>query len=284
MAFQENYYSSNGIQLHTLEAGDPEARTILFLHGFPEFWYAWEKQLPFFAERGWHAVAPDQRGYNLSSKPEGEAAYAMAQLTKDIAELIPQISKGKVVLVGHDWGGGVAWNLASQYPHLLEKLVILNMPHPKVLNQHLSSNIRQMRRSWYTAFFQLPWLPEFFSGAFHFKLLEKSLAGSAVPGTFTAQQMTHYKKAWSQPKALESMINWYRAYRYSPPKEILKIEVPTLLVWGRKDPFLGEEMAQPSIDTCRKGQLIFLEEATHWLHHEQPTQVNEAIQTFLEER
>ncbi|WP_205499962.1 alpha/beta fold hydrolase [Rufibacter psychrotolerans] len=282
MKTRAHSYSTNGIHLYTVEAGPAEGPTILFLHGFPEFWYGWKHQLAFFAAQGWHAVAPDQRGYHLSSRPHGVDAYTIDQLTQDIAGLIPQISQGQVVLVGHDWGGAVAWNLALHQPALLRQLVILNMPHPKVFHAHLTRNPKQMLRSWYAGFFQLPWVPEAVSSSFDFKVLESTMTGSARPGTFSAQELEAYKTAWNQPGALEAMINWYRAYKYHPIAADRKIDLPTLLLWGKQDQFLGTELAEPSVDQCRRGQLVFLDQATHWLHHEEPDRVNHLMLEFLQ--
>ncbi|ALJ00028.1 alpha/beta fold hydrolase [Rufibacter tibetensis] len=281
METRERFYTTNGIELHVVEAGQPNDKVILFLHGFPEHWYGWKNQLSFFSQQRWLAVAPDQRGYNLSSKPEGVKSYTIDELTKDIVGLIPQLTDQKIVLVGHDWGGGVAWNVALHYPQLLEKLVILNMPHPKVIHQHLTSNPRQMLRSWYTGFFQIPWVPETVSSTFDFKLLENTLTGSALPNTFSQEDITAYKEAWKQPGALENMINWYRAYKYNTVESPNPVEVATLLIWAKQDQFLGAELAQPSIEQCLNGHLVYLEEATHWLHHEKPDKVNNLILDFL---
>ncbi|KAA3436965.1 alpha/beta fold hydrolase [Rufibacter hautae] len=281
MDTRTNFYNTNGIRLHVAQAGPNDGKVILFLHGFPEFWYGWEKQLRFFSEQGWLAVAPDQRGYNLSTKPEGVEAYTVDELTQDMAELIPQLTDRKVVLVGHDWGGAIAWNLALHHSHLLEKLVILNMPHPVVMHHHLTHNPKQMLRSWYAGFFQIPWLPETLNSSFDFKLLESTMAKSAQPNTFSQQDLEKYKEAWRQPGALEAMINWYRAYKYNQIEPSQKVEVPTLMLWGKQDQFLGTELALPSIDQCQNGQLIFLKEATHWFHHEQPDRVNKLILDFL---
>ncbi|WP_181303974.1 alpha/beta fold hydrolase [Rufibacter sp. XAAS-G3-1] len=281
METRENYYQTNGIQLHTVELGPAGGQVILFLHGFPEHWYGWKNQLNFFSQKGWHAVAPDQRGYNLSSKPEAVKSYTIDELTKDIAELIPQLTAKKVVLVGHDWGGAVAWNVALHYPQLLEKLVILNMPHPAVIHEHLRHNPKQMLRSWYTGFFQIPWVPEAVNSILDFRVLEKTMTGSALPDTFRPEELETYKKAWAQPGAMEAMINWYRAYKYNPIETDHQIDVPTLILWGKQDKFLGTELALPSMEQCTNGQLFFLENATHWLHHEQPEKANAWIENFL---
>lgn len=281
MEIRENFVTANGIRLHVAEAGEPEGEVLLFLHGFPEFWYGWRKQLLFFAAKGYRVIAPDQRGYNLSSKPSGVKAYTLARLTADIADLIQQVIARKVYLVGHDWGGAVAWAMAQHYPDLLEKLIILNMPHLDIMQQELRKNPRQLQKSWYIGFFQLPLLPEAVSSAFNYKMLERSMASTAKAGTFTDADIARYKTAWQQPQALTSMINWYRAYKYNTLETTLEVKVPTLLLWGRKDTFLSDTMAAPSIRKCRHGQLMFLDDATHWLHHEKPDEVNQYIYDFI---
>jgi len=281
MSATEKYYDVNGIQLHVAEAGDPAGKVVLFLHGFPEFWYGWHHQLAFFAQQGYRAVAPDQRGYNLSSKPRGVKAYTLAHLTADMAALIKQLTDQKIILVGHDWGGAVAWTMAREYPELIEKMIILNMPHLQVFTEHLRKNPKQLLKSWYADFFQIPLLPEIFSSAFYYWLLEKSMVQSALKSTFSVADIAHYKVAWRQKRALTAMINWYRAYKYNSAASAEPIVVPTLLIWGKKDQFLNSAMAQPSIDKCRDGRLVFLPHATHWLHHEKPEEVNKLIFDFI---
>ncbi|MFT2008624.1 alpha/beta fold hydrolase [Pontibacter sp. 13R65] len=277
------YYHLPDVTLHVASAGNEAGETILFLHGFPEYWYGWHKQLAFFAEHGYNVVAPDQRGYNRSSKPAAESDYTLDKLTGDIIRLISQMGKEKVVLVGHDWGGMVAWSLAMHYPHLLHKLVILNIPHPSVMRQHLRTNPRQMLRSWYAAFFQVPVLPEQLAMALDYKALDKSLTGTARPNTFSESDLAAYREAWQQQDALTSMMNWYRAFKHSMLDLDKDVKVPTLMLWGKKDVTLGAEMAEPSIAKCMHGELIFLENATHWLHHEEAGRVNEEILRFIKE-
>lgn len=279
---RQKTYQLQQVSLHTMEAGPLDGQIILFLHGFPEFWYGWRNQLDFFAAQNYRVIAPDQRGYNLSSKPTEVKNYTLEILAADIAELINQLGSGKVVLVGHDWGGAVAWAVADQYPELLEKLIILNMPHLKILNHALRHNKKQMLRSWYAGFFQIPVIPEMLVKAFNFKLLERSLTTSSRPGTFLPENLSVYKQAWKQPGAITAMLSWYRATKYSSFKFKPTIEVPTLMLWGKKDKFLGEELALPSIEMCINGQLIFLNKASHWLHHEEPDRVNSLILNFLE--
>jgi pimeloyl-ACP methyl ester carboxylesterase len=280
MEISSQFYQVNGITLHAATAGSPAGKVILFLHGFPEFSLGWKKQLLFFAEKGFFAVAPDQRGYNLSSKPKGVKAYRIENLVADVVDLIKQLSTQKIILVGHDWGGGVAWEVAGQHPELIEKLIILNMPLLKVMRQTLKRNPRQMLRSWYAGFFQIPFFPEWFGSLFNFKILEKSMISSANKNTFSRQEMIAYKTAWRNPGAVKAMINWYRAYKYSQPA-LKRISIPTLILWGKKDKFLLPEMAEKSNLLCSKGKLILIEDATHWLHHEKVAKVNQLIQNFL---
>jgi pimeloyl-ACP methyl ester carboxylesterase len=281
MNTEEHYHQVNGITLHTVEAGDKGGDYIIFLHGFPEFWYGWKAQISFFAEIGYRVIIPDQRGYNLSSKPTGGKSYCLHYLVGDIAALIQQLTGKKVFLVGHDWGGAVAWQLALHHPQLLHRLVIINMPHPQVFNQTLKTSVAQMLHSSYAGFFQIPFLPEWTLRSFNYALLERSLLKTSKGGTFSKEDIAAYKKAWQQPGALTSMINWYRAYKYNTLSTLGRIELPVLLIWGRKDHFLLPQMAQDSIDKCTNGKLVMVEDATHWIHHEQSHLVNTRIHDFI---
>lgn len=283
MHTEDRYHQVNGITLHTVEAGDEKGDYIIFLHGFPEFWYGWKAQIAFFAEKGYRVIIPDQRGYNLSSKPTGVKSYCLHHLAADIAALIQQLTDKKVILAGHDWGGGVAWQLALHYPRLLRHLVIVNMPHPEVFNETLKKNIAQLIHSSYALFFQIPLLPEWVSRVFHFALLRRALLKTSKKGTFSKEDMAAYKKAWRQPRALTAMINWYRAYKYNPQPASGTIQLPALLIWGRDDRFLLPQMAQESINKCANGKLVMVQDATHWIHHEQPRLVNNLIHDFITE-
>jgi pimeloyl-ACP methyl ester carboxylesterase len=277
---QDVYYDVNGVTLHALQEGQDNHEIIIFLHGFPEFSYAWHEQLPFFAGKGFNALAPDLRGYNLSSKPKGIKPYVVDNMVADIAALIRRLTSQKVTLVGHDWGGGVAWVLAMQHPELLKKLVILNMPHLQVMLNNLKHNPKQILKSWYAAFFQLPFIPEWICRIYNYHFLKNSLLKTANPRTFSRQDMQQYRNAWRQPYALTAMINWYRAFKQDAVKSYTKVTVPTLLIWGKKDAALSAEMAQQSIAQCTNGKLVFLNDATHWLHHEKPNEINQLIWGF----
>lgn len=254
------------------------------LHGFPEFWYGWRHQLPALAAAGYRVWAPDQRGYNRSDKPDHLANYAVDVLARDAVALIDAAGRDRAVLVGHDWGAAVGWQVAMRAPERLEALVILNVPHPAVFQYHLRHSLDQLRRSAYIGFFQLPWLPEWMLGRHGGAMLARAMRSSSLPGTFPPSEMDRYRKAWSQPGAMTAMLNWYRAAVRvpTPPVEDGPIGVPTLVLWGAGDRFLSPAMARPSAERCAHGELAVIEDATHWLHHERPERVNARLLAFLD--
>lgn len=282
---EEEFIETNGIRLHTMLAGPKSGPPVILLHGFPEFWRCWIKQLPALVEAGFRVIISDQRGYNLSDKPEGIKNYRIDELVKDIIELIDALDYQKVNLVGHDWGAVVSWMLAYQHPERLQRLSILNVPHPLVMRRFVTRDFEQMRRSWYAFFFQLPWLPEMGIRANNWRGAVSALRGSGKIHTFTNDDIQIYKEAWSQPGAMTAMINWYRAVRYQMklPNE-MRIKVPTLMMWGVKDVALTHRMARPSIDHCEDGKLIFFPDTTHWVQHEAAEEVNHYLIDFLLDR
>ncbi|CAG5067437.1 Epoxide hydrolase A [Dyadobacter sp. CECT 9623] len=275
------YHYVNGLMLHVGHLGPAGGEIIVFLHGFPEFSLSWMAQAEFFARKGYHVIVPDQRGYNLSKKPVLVKDYGLTYLAGDIAALITSLTSRPVTVTGHDWGGGVAWALAQFHPQLVKNLIVLNMPHLHVMRENLRKNPMQLLRSSYAFFFQLPFIPEEVCSAFNFKSLEMSMVKTARPGIFSRVYLLACKQAWRQPNALTAMINWYRAFFQSPVDHDVDITVPVLLLWGANDIFLSKKMAGQSIKRCPSGQLITIENASHWLHHEEPAAVNQYIFTFL---
>ena len=284
-ALQHVTVPTNGIALHVAQAGPPDGPPVILLHGFPEYWGGWAKQIPILAEAGYRVWVPDQRGYNLSSKPAGVRAYDIDELARDVLGLIDATGQGKVFLVGHDWGAVVAWWVAGHYPERLDKLAILNVPHPAVMSRTVLRSWAQLRRSWYIFFFQIPRLPEASLRRKGWTNAIRSLKGSSRRGTFTPENIDGYRAAWSQPGAITGMVNWYRAAVRSQRKltGLGRIRVPTLMIWGAKDIALGREMAQPSIDLCDHGRLVFIEEAGHFVQHEEPARVNDLLLQYLQE-
>ena len=279
--FQEHLIPTNGINLHTIVAGPEDGPLALLLHGFPEFWYGWRKQIPALAAAGYRVVAPDQRGYHLSDKPQGVDAYVLNKLVADAAGLITACGRDKAFVVGHDWGAAVAWQLAITQPEQVEKLVILNVPHPEVFLKTLRSNPKQLLKSWYMLFFQLPYLPETLCQLNDWRAATRALVATSRAGTFSASDLARYREAWSQPGAFTAMLNWYRAlFRSRPRPTPSRVQVPMLVLWGAQDRFLSAEMAQKSVAFCDDGQLVLFE-ATHWLQHEEAESVNRLILEFF---
>lgn len=283
MELEHSYIETNGINLHVVQAGPKSGTPVLLLHGFPEFWYGWRRQIPALVEAGCRVIVPDQRGYHLSDKPKGVKAYRMDELVQDVVGLIDALEYDKVNLVGHDWGAAVAWTVAIQYPESLHRLGILNAPHPDVMRRFLQRDLEQLRRSWYFFFFQLPWLPEAGMRRDNWRGAERALRRSGKIDTFTEEEFEKYKEAWSQPGAMTAMINWYRAavrYPMSIQKE-MRVSVPTLMMWGMQDFALSHRMARPSMDYCDEGNLILFPEATHWVQFDAADEVNHYMIDFL---
>ncbi len=279
---KHRYVQTNGISLHIVEAGPQQGPLLIFLHGFPEFWYGWRQQIPFFAAAGYRVWVPDQRGYNLSAKPRGVDAYRIETLAADVVGLIDAAGRERAYLVGHDWGAAVAWWTAVSYPERLHKLGILNVPHPAVMAAHLQRSPAQLRKSWYIGFFQLPCLPEAATRAQNWRAGVTALRGSSRHGTFSTADLSQYRLAWSRPGAFTSMLNWYRALVQRPPQaRSPRVTVPTLVIWGVQDQFLDVAMVEPSVALCDNGRYVLLPEATHWVQHEEPQQVNELLSRFF---
>jgi pimeloyl-ACP methyl ester carboxylesterase len=280
MSLEHHFIRTNGIVLHTVMAGPVDGPVVILLHGFPEFWYGWRRQIPALAAAGFRVWAPDQRGYNLSDKPQGRAAYRVDLIAQDTIGLIEATGRSQVCLAGHDWGAMVAWWVALTAPERLRHLAILNVPHPQISIDHIRTDPRQMVRSTYAMFFQLPWLPEALLRAGDYRLLGQMLKGSARRGAFSDEEINQYRRAWSQPKALSSMLNWYRAFLLRPiPDGSPRVTVPTTVIWGKKDVALRSVMAEESADLCEQRELIWLPDNSHWVQHEAAERVNEILIT-----
>ncbi len=275
--------ATNGIRLHVTQDGAEAGPLVILLHGFPEYWYGWRHQIPALAGAGFRVWAPDQRGYNLSEKPGRVTDYRIDSLARDVIGLIDAAGRQKALLVGHDWGGVVGWRAAAEYPERIDRMVIINAPQGSVMQKHLRRSRDQRRKSLYMLFFQIPGLPEALSRRREWAWARAALQKSSRPGTFTDQELDLYCQAWSQPGAFTAMLNWYRAaFRHPPPPPRNKgIHSPTLVIWGARDRFLGLELAGPSTRRCEEGHLAIFEEASHWVHHEEPGEVNRLIAGFF---
>lgn len=277
--YEHRLIQTNGVTLHTVIAGPSDGPVAMLLHGFPEFWFGWRHQIPALATAGFRVWVPDQRGYNLSDKPKGLDSYRLEVLAGDVLGLIDATGRERIFLAGHDWGAMVAWWVACIAPERLRHLAILNVPHPHVARRRLLSDVRQMIRSTYAAFFQLPRLPEALIAARNWRLLGRALQNSSLPGTFSGEALASYRRAWSQPGAMTAMLNWYRAearqpYRNRPP---FRVSVPTTIIWGVKDVALRSVMATESAALCDNAEIIWRPDNTHWVQHEAAAQVNQIL-------
>ena len=272
------------VVLKAVACGDPDGPLVVLLHGFPEGWYGWRSQLGPLAEAGFRVVALDQRGYGASEKPPRVADYVVDRLAADVASAITGLGATRAHVVGHDWGGAVAWWLALTRPHKVVRMAVLNCPHPTVMRTALVSDPRQLVRSWYVFGFQLPKLPEWWLRRNDFAALERSLRDSAKPGSFSDEDFDEYRKGWAKKGALTAMVNWYRAAVSRPSRpDDPWVRVPTLVVWGEGDRFLRTKLAHDSVALCERGRLEVLEDATHWVQHDAADEVNELLIEFLEE-
>jgi len=263
---------TNGIHLHVVMAGPKDGPPVVLLHGYPEFWWGWSRQIAQLSRAGFRVIVPDQRGYDRSDKPVGVEAYRIENLELDIIGLITQLGYDKVNLAGHDWGGVVAWRLAIDYPDRFRKLVIFNMGHPLAFRDAEATAPQQKTISWYRTFFQLPVIPEAVGRFNNWSLLEKSLRNTSRPGTFPDDEMVYYKAAWDHDGAMHSMVNWYRAgFRFMrDPTGDGMVRVPTRIVWGMKEAFMESRVARLSVPHCAEASVVEVPDAGHWLLHEEP--------------
>ncbi|GAB1422644.1 alpha/beta hydrolase [Anaerolineales bacterium] len=296
---EDQWIQANGLKFHVVVAGDEGGQPLLLLHGFPEYWAAWEKQIDTLVAAGYRLIIPDLRGYNLSDKPQQVADYRLSILASDAIEIMKAFGYEQFYLAGHDWGAAVAWMVATIYPQALIKLVILNVPYPTILAKAFQKrDWSQIRKSWYMFFFQIPVLPEWLLSVRHHALLTKAMKKSGLEDTFSEADIEGLKEAWSQPGAMKGMINWYRSmFRTTKPKKAdgadetentnpikqkLKLNTPILILWGEKDIALGKELAERSLEICNNGELKFYPEATHWILRDEGEAISKEMIRFFE--
>lgn len=278
----------NGVTLHYVDAHPSTAdggKLCLLLHGFPEFWYSWRHQIPALAAAGFHVLAPDLRGYNLSDKPRGISAYRIDALLGDAIGLIESTGAKRASIAGHDWGGVIAWQLALHHPRVVEKLVILNAPHPAAYRRELRS-WRQLLKSWYVFFFQVPGLPEVLLGARDFDWLDRALRRQSVhPQAFGSEDVRRYKQALARPGALTATLNHYRAFVRHPTQSAARddaaINVPVLLLWGERDSYLSPRLREGLDAWVPHLRVVRFPDASHWIQNDAPERVNRLMIDFL---
>jgi pimeloyl-ACP methyl ester carboxylesterase len=270
------------VRLHAVEAG--EGPLVVLLHGFPEFWWSWRHQIPALAKAGFHVVAPDLRGYNLSDRPRRVRDYHLSKLLADVAGVIRATGEKRAHVVGHDWGGGIAYSFAMAHPELLHRLAILNAPHAVTFEEALLRSPRQMLKSWYIFFFQIPGVPERFIRAHDYENLRRSLR-SGRSASVPESEIQPYVDAAKRAEGLFGGIHYYRAMLRgvmggSMPKPAV-IDAPVLVIWGQKDTFLGEDLATPKKRWVPDVRVEKLPDASHWVQVDAPDQVSALLTSFL---
>jgi pimeloyl-ACP methyl ester carboxylesterase len=288
-AIRHGYAQVGDVRLHYAECGEGE-RLVVLLHGFPECWYSWRKQLPVLGRR-YKAVAPDMRGYNLSDKPGRVEDYRMSRLVDDVTGLIRHFGAREAAVVGHDWGAAVAWAVAQHYPDYVWKLAALQVPPPAIWARNLT--LRQLLRSWYMFFFQLPSVPEWWIRRDDFAGLAKMFRSTSRAGTFTNEDIAVLKAAAREPGALTASINYYRANfrrffgRGCGGRQVRaqeRVRVPTLFIFGERDMAIVPETVRGVADYVDAPFTeLRLGRANHWVQQEYPAEVNAALLDFLEE-
>jgi epoxide hydrolase 4 len=273
----EAFAELSEVRLHYAEEG--EGPLVVLLHGFPEAWFGWRFQIPALAAAGFRVVAPDLRGFNLSSKPKGVSAYELDHVAFDIRELIDSLGESAACVAGHDWGGATAWELAMRHPEAVTRLAILNSPHPRRFKAALRDP-RQLKKSWYFGLFQLPWLPEQLLPRDDWAGLKQGFAKDARPGTFTPDDAARYVEAWEQPGAASASVNYYRAAVRRRGARFVPIDTPTLVLWGDRDRYLMPELAEPDAADVPNREVVRFD-ASHWLHHDEAGEVNRRLAEFF---
>lgn len=274
--------AGHGVTLHVVEAGPEDGPIVLLLHGFPEFWYGWRHQIEALAAAGYRVMAPDQRGYNLSDRPKGIAAYDLDRLAEDVIALADGLNQAKLRVIGHDWGGIVAWWLATRHADRLERFAVLSAPHPAIWRDAMRNDPKQRRKSRYVKGFQLPFLPELLIRRGNFKALAAALREGKRPEACSDADLERYRAAWAMPGALTGMVNWYRAMlaRAWDLQGIGRIAVPALLIWGNDDKYGERALVPRSLALCDSASAEYLD-ASHWVQHDEADRVNALLLDFL---
>ena len=281
---KHGFIKTNGVNLHYVSQG--EGKLMLMLHGFPEFWYSWRHQIAEFA-RDYYVVAIDMRGYNDSDKPDRLSAYKMSELTADVKGVIEGLGYEDCILVAHDWGGAIAWNFAYKHPDLVEKLIVMNLPHPAKFMAGLKT-WDQLQKSWYIFFFQIPFLPELMFQANDYQAIASAFTDMAIDkSAFSPEDIAAYREAVAKPGALTAMINYYRANFDLTDNDNLTrnygiLDLPTLMIWGEEDTALGKELTYGTDEYVKDLQLKYIPNCSHWVQQEQPKLVNQYMQEFLQ--
>lgn len=280
---REHHVDAGGLRMHVVELGPEDGEPVILLHGFPELWYSWRYQLAALAEAGYRAIAPDQRGYNLTDK---QGPYDVHTLVGDVVHLQDALGLSRTHVVGHDWGAMVAWALGAMYPHRVDRLVPMNGPHLGLAAGTVRRHPEQLLRSWYIGWFQVPWLPERMLASRRLGLLGRWWFASADAARLSARDLEVYEEAIRQPGALRAMLGWYRAMLrdLARPGGLalpLRVDCPTCVIWGEDDFVLGKEFNEALPRFVADLHVHYVPGASHWVQLDRPDEVNLLLLKFL---
>ncbi len=279
---------ASGLNMQVARAGS--GPLVVMLHGFPECWYSWRHQMRALSAN-FECVAPDLRGYGETDAPRGVEAYALDLLVGDVVDLIEAMGRKRAIVVGHDWGGAIAWATALKRPEVVERLVVMNCPHPAKFRAALSRNVRQMMRSWYILFFQIPFIPDAMLRMFDARAVARALRQTAVQkNAFSDADLEMFRKTFRSPYAATAALNYYRSIfrstifhsRQADAWIERRIAAPTMLLWGEQDVALGKELTY-DMEPLFKGpfELHYVADSGHWVQQERPELVNDYLNRFL---
>ena len=276
---------TRGLRFEVTMAGGASDKLALLLHGFPEHAHSWRYQIPLLVQLGYRVWAPNLRGYGKSDRPAAIADYTIDKLEQDVGDLIDASGSKSVVLIGHDWGAAIAWTFAMYNPGALERLVIMNVPHPVRMQQGLRT-LKQLRKSWYMVFFQLPLVPEALLSLGDYAAIGRAVRDSAVhKELFTDDVLEVFKRNAAEPGGLTAMLNYYRAlpraFTMTAKRGVPIVDTKTLMIWGEQDIALGKELTFGTDELVRDLTVRYIADASHWVQQDAPQVVNAMLGAFL---
>ncbi len=280
IALERRFVDVGEVELHVVLAGPIDGPPVVLLHGFPEFWYAWRGPMAVLARAGFRVIVPDQRGYNRSAKPPGVASYRRDRLAADVAGLIEGLGYESAGLVGHDWGGGIAWETVLDYPERVRRLVVLDTPHPRAWEGFESS---EDTVNWFRSFIQLPRIPEWSARVGNWRMLTNALRTTSRDGTFPDPVMDQFRTAWDREGAFRTMAHWYRAPERPPRDADDRVAVPTLVLLAPDDVYIPGDVSRRSELFLDAGRLVELDTGSHWVIQEDPERIGALLVDFFRE-
>ena len=277
---ESNFIDVGEVTLHVVLAGPIDGEPVLLLHGFPEFWYAWRKPMAILAKAGYRVIVPDQRGYNLSDKPNGDEHYNLDELTTDMSALVKKLGYEDVNLAAHDWGGGVAWWMVLHNPELVRRFFVIDTPHPSAGE---SFQTEEETNTWYRDFIRLPFIPTYLARLNDWQMLTDTFVNGSKANSFSPEDLDQFRSAWDHENAINTMVAWYRADNENIKEpESRQVDVPTMVVIAPNDFYIPSDLTVRSMPFLNNGELLRLEQGSHWIIQEQPEMIAQHLIEFIE--